>query len=309
MNTSLVALAVFLALASALAALAFLVRDVVLAVAATKETGGRVRLRRLNYLPEDPSSQGPVAGFDRWFVRLVGETGLRWTPTTAALLVMLSGLIAGGAIFVGTDQVVPSSLGAMAAMAAALVFLAVRRARRVGQLQQQLPAALDMLGRSMRAGLSLEDAVELVGSRFAEPLAAEFRFCSKQLAMGLSLQAVMRSLVQRVRLMDVKIFTTTLSVHRQTGGNVARVLERLAAVIRDRLNCRRQLKATTGAGRLSAMLIAAIGPLLFLYLMAFQPQYAEVMLESPLGQTMLVGAVALELIGLVWTARLLKPVY
>ena len=119
----------------------------------------------------------------------------------------------------------------------------------------------------------------------------------------------MRSLVQRVRLVDVRIFTTTLSVHRQTGGNVAQVLERLATVIRDRLNSRRQLKATTGTGRLSAMLIATIGPLLFVYLMIFHPEYSRVMLETTLGQTMLIAAAALELIGVLWTIRLLRPTY
>jgi tight adherence protein B len=166
-----------------------------------------------------------------------------------------------------------------------------------------------MLARSLRAGRSIDEAVQMAGTQLPEPLAKEFRFCGNQLALGLSLPAVMRSLVDRVRLFDVRIFTTTLSVHRQTGGNLARVLERLAAVVRDRLCYRRQLRSITGAGRFSAGLIAVIGPLLFLFMFFFQPEYVGAMIESPLGQTMLIAAFVLEAVGLVWTARLLKPTY
>ena len=127
--------------------------------------------------------------------------------------------------------------------------------------------------------------------------------------MGLGVTAVMRSLVERVSLLDMRIFTAALGVHRETGGNIAKMLERLAAVIRDRLAYRRQLRAVTGAGRLSAMLIGMIGPALFVYLFFFHPEYIRAMLQSSLGQTLLCVSVVLEIVGLVWTMRLLKPLY
>ena len=102
----------------------------------------------------------------------------------------------------------------------------------------------------------------------------EFRRCARHLQMGLSVTAAMRSLVHRLPLMDVRILATTLSVHRQTGGNLALTLERMARVVRDRMVYRQQMRSVTAAGRFSAMMIATVGPLLFLYMFMFQRDYA-----------------------------------
>ena len=104
------------------------------------------------------------------------------------------------------------------AMVIPLAFLIYRQKKHVRKLQDQLPGALEMLSRSVRAGKSLDQAIKLAGDQAPEPLAREFRWCALQLEMGLSMAAVMRLLVERVRLQDVRIFTTTLTVHRQAGG-------------------------------------------------------------------------------------------
>jgi tight adherence protein B len=308
MSASIFGLIVFAALTAGAASVVMVVRDLLFLGRKAAPESVPLRLRRLTRIPET-GPQGPVASFDRWFLQMVRETGTGWSAVEATLVLVLCGTAVGGSLFVLSDRPLAALLGVFGGMGAALTYLAYRRRKRVQQLQNQLPGALDMLARSMRAGRSIDEAVQTVGRQLAEPLAAEFRLCANQMALGLSLPAVMRSLVERVRLFDVRIFTTTLTVHRQTGGNLALVLERLAAVIRDRLNYRRQLRSMTGAGRFSALLIAAIGPLLFFYLFLFQPDYVKAMLESPLGQAMLIAAFVLETIGLIWTARLLKPTY
>lgn len=314
MSISVVVFVVFVALASMFGVVVLAARDLLFSRggAGTAESAphaGPTRLRRLPHPDAQTPPAHPLETFDRWFGRLVKDTGLPWTSTVGTLWLVFCGAIVGAALFVFNEQPLTAIVGVSLGMAAALAYLMVRRARHVRLLQDQLPTALDMLARSMRAGQSLDQAVELVGRQSPDPLAAEFRFCAKQLAMGLSMPAVMRSLVDRVRLFDVRIFTAALSVHRRTGGNIAKVLERLARVIRDRLNYRRQLRAVTGAGRLSAILIGMIGPLLFIYMSLFQPQYLQTMMESPLGQSLLISAVVLEVIGIVWTIRLLRPVY
>jgi tight adherence protein B len=312
-STSIIALILFVAAASTLAAVGFLIRDLSSRrrsdPAGPAANSGPARLRRLPRRSSDPSNGGPLQSFDLWFERLVRETGLEMTPAEAVLLLIFCGTVLGAGMFLWSEQPLTATIGMVLGMGTALTYLIVRRMRHVGLLQEQLPPALDMLARSLRAGQSLDEALELVGQRSPQPLAKEFSFCAHQLAMGLSMPVVMRSLVDRVRLFDVRIFTTTLAVHRQTGGNVAEVLERLASVIRDRLSYRRQLRATTGAGRFSAILIAMIGPLLFVYLFWFHPHYVHAMLDSSLGRTMLMIAVVLEVAGLIWTARLLKPTY
>ncbi len=314
MDISMIGFLVFLTLASALGAVVLAVRDLASRrdgsePAESSAKAGPVRLRRLPRVSDEQRPSGVVAAFDHWFLRLVKDAGLPLTPVEGALLLLFCGVAGGGAVFVWYEHPLAAAVGVCVGMGAAVTYLMIRRAQHIKLLQGQLSPALDMLAHGLRAGQSLDQAVEMVGDRSPEPLAGEFRVCAKQLAMGLSMPAVMRSLVGRVRLFDVRIFTATLSVHRQTGGDVAKVLERLATVIRDRLNYRRQLRAMTGAGRLSAVLIGMIGPALFLYMFFFHPQYVGAMLESSLGQWLLISAVALETVGLLWTARLLKPVY
>jgi len=203
----------------------------------------------------------------------------------------------------------PALVAGFAGASLPLAFLVYRRSQRLNLLQQSLPPALETLARSMRAGHTLESAIQLLGNETAGPLAKEFRSCAHQLQMGLGLPAVMRSLVRRVDLYDVRVLAAALNVHRQAGGNVVDLLDRLAQVVRERLNYRRQVRATTAAGRLSAGLIAIVGPAVFVYFFFFQPEYAGRMLGSSLGQSILIVAVLLEVVGLIWISRLLKPAY
>jgi tight adherence protein B len=215
----------------------------------------------------------------------------------------------GVAMFVWDERLATAVVVALIALPLPLLVLSFQRARRVARLQEQLPPALEILARSIRAGQSLDQAIKLLGQHSPEPLAKEFRWCAQQLEMGLSLPAVMRSLSQRVQIYDMRILATTLVVHRQTGGNIVNVLERLAQVIRERLNYRRQLRATTAAGRMSAGFVALVAPGVFLYFFFFRTEYLRAMLQSSLGVSLLVIAVILEIVGLIWTARLTRPAY
>ncbi|MFP6659255.1 MAG: type II secretion system F family protein, partial [Pirellulales bacterium] len=231
------------------------------------------------------------------------------TPGTAILAMIFLGTLVGAIVLVSSEAPVAATIGVLIGMAVAMVLLMHTRGRRIRQLQEQLPPALEMLARAVRAGESLDQAVQLAGNKSPEPLAVEFRRCANQLAMGLSMECVMKSLVHRVRITDMKIFTTTLTIHRQTGGNLGWTLERLASVIRERLTYRRQMRASTAAGRMSASLIASIGPLLFIYLFFAEPDYVRGLTVSPLGQSMLIMAIFLEVVGLVWIVRMLRTDY
>jgi len=306
MTPSLIALFVFLAVVSAFGALMFASGQQQAAGAGSGAGGRAVRIRRL---PRIPEGGGAIRSFDRWFIRLVRDSGLAWSPVSAALLLVFCGMVGGSLLFLWQDHPLIAMGGIVGGVIIPLVVILYQRRKRTKQLQEQLPGALDMLARAVRAGQSLDQALEVVGSHSPEPLAADFRMCGKQLEMGLSVPAVMRSLVDRVRLYDVRIFTTTLIVHRQTGGNLARMLERLAKVIRDRLSYRRQLKVSTGAGKASALLVGLMGPVVFFFFFFCRPEYLHAMLDTTLGQSMLIVAAVLEIIGLIWTARLMKPAY
>ncbi len=307
MSPTIIAILVFGALCFGLAAMLLVVQD--MSVARQSATGRKFRLNQLPLDRRAPAPRTAIGRFDHWFYRLIIESGVSWTPVAAILSMLFLGTLVGGIVLVVSDAPLAATIGVLIGMAVALVLLMNTRGRRIRRLQEQLPPALEMLARAVRAGESLDQAVQLAGEKSPEPLAVEFRRCANQLAMGLSMECVMKSLVHRVRITDMKIFTTTLTIHRQTGGNLAWTLERLAGVIRERLTYRRQMRASTAAGRMSASLIAAIGPLLFIYLFFAEPDYVRGLTVSPLGQSMLMMAIFLEVVGLVWIVRMLRTDY
>jgi tight adherence protein B len=310
MSLEVVSLIVFVAVVAVVGAIALVVRD----VRAARQVGQAlvaqpVRLQRIKPPKPEGAEEISVAGFDRWFAGLVQDAGLEWSPTITAILMVMWGVLCGVALFTYNERFEVAVVAGLLSIPLPLVFLIVRRARRLAKLQDQMPQALDTLARSIRAGQTLEQAIALVGDHSPDPLAKEFRWCAQQFNMGLGLPAVMRSFVRRLPFYDVRILATTLVVHRQMGGNVVSVLERLAQVIRDRLNSRRQLRATTAAGRASAVFIALVTPGVFLYFLFFRPDYTAEMLGTTLGQSMLMIAALLEIVGLIWMARLLRSTY
>jgi tight adherence protein B len=304
-DISLVILAAFAGLTLVMAAVLLLVKDLVWNPA-SDPNAHRQLIRRMPLARDDIPAHGMTGRIDYSFGRLVTDSGLECTPNTACLLLIFCGLLLAGALFLWNEEPLPAVAGMLAGMSVPLLIWMVWRAKRLRTLQTQLPDALDLLSRAVHAGESLDQAVDLVGQKSAEPLATEFRRISRQLAMGLSLPAAMRALAYRLQMMDVRILSTTLAVHRQTGGNLASTLERMAAVVRERLTYKRQIRATTAAGRFSAMLITAAGPFLFIYMFFFRSDYIGRLLSQPLGQMLLAAAIILEIIGIVWVLTMLR---
>lgn len=305
MDLRIVALLCFAAVAAAATAVLFLVKDLLFGRRLAADTVGDGTVRRL------PAASSFQAGrqIDHSFDQLILDTGLGFSPSAAFWFLLWCGLIIAGPMFLWHDDPLLASVGMIAGMGVGLLYFWFRRSRRLRVIREQLPGVFELMARAMRAGGSLDQAVELVGSKASEPLATEFRRCSKQLEMGLSLPDVMNVLARRVRVMEMRIFTTTVAVHRQTGGNIAVTLERMGAVARDRLNYQRQLKATTGAGRFSTALIAVAGVLLFCYMFFFQPEYISRLLAEPIGQMLLALAAVLEVVGLAWVLHMLRTDY
>lgn len=312
MNLTVLILVCFACLTSVVAVVGLALRDLFFRRSAT--AGGPVdeaaaSLPRLTLARDVVPATGLSSRIDQALERLVLESGVSASSLTVTLFLVLSGLICGGGVLLWTDDLVSSVIGFLVGMGAPLPYLSLRRAGRIRDVQSQLADAMDLMSRATRAGESLDQAIALVGERSPEPLGLEFRRCARHLQMGLSVSAAMRALVHRLPIMDIRILATTLSVHRQAGGNLALTLERMARVVRDRMSYRQQIRSVTAAGRFSAMLIATVGPLLFLYLFTFERDYVGKLLDLPLGNLMLALAVVLEIVGLVWISRLIRTEY
>lgn len=307
MDITTVSIIVFVTLTLAGFAIGMWVRDLFFAGAGG--TGSATMPRRLRRIPNafDAVPATDWSGrIDQGFERMVLESGTAMTSTTFFLILILCAIVFGGGVGFLEDDPLAGVAGALTGLLLPLGYLSLRRLRRMRAIREELPVVLDMLARTTRAGKSVDQALEVCAAELSGPLAVEFRQCSRQLEMGRSFDGVMQSLSARVRIVEMQILTTTLIVQRGSGGNLSETLERMSSVVRDRMMAYRQMMAATGAGRVSTMLVATIGPLAFLFLMLVHRAHLQVMFDESLGRMLLFFALLLEITGFAWVFKLLR---
>lgn len=270
---------------------------------------GRLKPRSLRRVPtvhdEEPATT-LTGKLDQGFEHLVFESGFDVSPVTAFLMLIACGLLAGGAVFAYQDNPMFAVLMGAIGMLFPLGLMMILRSRRMREMREGMPYVVDLLSRAIRAGESVDQAIALVGSETKGMIGREFTRCARQLDMGLSLSTVMQSLSRRIRLTELRMLASTLMVHRQAGGNLPVALDRMAGVVRDRLNAARQMRATTGAGRSSTMLITIISPVAYILCFIYFPDHVRPLLEDPIGRMLLMVAIGLEFIGILWVLSLMK---
>ena len=262
-----------------------------------------------------PNRQGPAPeGIDLSFQRMVERTGLDLQPGVALAGIVLFGTILAAFVFVWRFEEEPwlaipaFFLGA----AVPLAFLLWRQHAWRRNLQHQLPDATFLLGRSLRAGRSVEQAFQLVGDQGVPPIAREFSRMYRQLELGLSLGQVLQITADRLGLVDFNIFASVLTLHRTTGGNLPLLLDRLAVTTRDRNQFEGQYRAATVLGRYSSGFIAAMVSLILIYFFFFQREWALRFFDTTYGYTgvaLFTTAIGLELIGILLLFWLLRYDY
>lgn len=273
--------------------------------------GGEERLRPRNLRRVfNVQDQEPATTFtgklDQGFEHLVIESGAEISTVTAFLLILACGLVGGGGVFLLKENAMLATLAAAAGMLLPILIMMIWRNRRMNAMQENMPYIVDLFSRAVRAGESVDQAVALVGAETKGIVGQEFTRCARQLDLGLALGTVMRSLTRRIRLVELRMLASTLMVHREAGGNLPLALDRMAGVIRDRLNAVRQMRASTGAGRSSTLMIAVVSPLAYLVCFLYFPEHVMPLLTQPLGRFLLLLAFSLEIIGIIWVLALLK---
>lgn len=281
--------------------------------------GARIRQRlddddqppplELTLEPDFSDRPGLMARFEGWFYRLIGQSGMTLSPDAAMLMAVACGLVLCGVLLLWRDDFLAAAVGLVAGIGMVIFYYMYRRGKRRLQMQEQLPELMETLARAVRAGQSLDQAIELVAQTADQPLGPEFRRCSAQLNMGLSINAAMRAMLRRAPLSEIRILASTLIMQRRTGGSLPVMLERLSNVVRDRINYHRQFRAATAAGRVSTTLIGVAGPLVAAYMLIWQREYFDRFFTSMAGQVLLATAVALQVVGLLWIYALLRSDY
>ncbi len=184
-------------------------------------------------------------------------------------------------------------------IAAFLPFWALNfiRKKRLNKFGEQLPAALDLMSQALRAGQSLPSGIQLVGTQVDQPLGPEFNLAFEQQNLGMTLNDSLRAMSDRVPNLDLRFFVTAVVLQRQTGGDLAEVLDKIAGLTRERFKIRGQIQALTGEGRISGVVLLAMPPVLFVVMMKLNYEYVMMLFEEPLGQKMLLGGLILQFIG------------
>ncbi len=215
-------------------------------------------------------------------------------------LVMLCGLLglgAGGAAVLFRVNLALVPLLGLAMASLPILWVLWRRRKRLKQFAVQLPDALDMLGRALRAGQSLSAGFSLVANEMPAPLGKEFGRVFDEQNLGVPLNESLTNLTDRVPNLDLKFFATAVILQRQTGGDLAEILDKISALIRQRFQIWGQIQALTGEGRLSGIVLMALPVVLFLAVYKLNPDYFMVLFTDPLGKKMLAAAIFLQVLG------------
>ena len=191
------------------------------------------------------------------------------------------------------------------AMTASLPFgaLAIERYRRTDKIRSQLPDALDLMSRMLRAGQTISQSLCGVADEFEAPIAEEFGYCYEQQNLGLSTEASMYEMARRTGVLEIRILVVALTIHRQAGGNLSELLDNLAKVIRERYRIQGQIRSLTADGRLQAAILLALPPILLVVLSISNREYVEILFRFP---GILVGMFTFELFGALWLHRIVS---
>jgi tight adherence protein B len=238
--------------------------------------------------------------------RLITQAGLHWTVARLLLASAATGAAGLAVGLLGAQPLVACLV--LAGVAAALPWLYVtwKRRRRLRRLEQQLPEALDLIGRAVRAGHSLPLGIQLLAEEMPDPAAAEFRLVHEQVSFGVSLQQALAGLCERVPLTDYRYFAVAVLIQRQSGGNLTEVLGNLSKLIRERLKLLSRIRVLSSEGRMSAWTLGLLPFVLGALLFYVNPTFMRPLWVDPLGLGMLRVLLFMMLLGIIVLGRITK---
>lgn len=181
-----------------------------------------------------------------------------------------------------------------------------KRNKRMRQMDEQLPDSMDLMTSALRAGLSLPAALQLVAQEGPSPLAEEFGYTFDEQNLGMDIKDAMVNMARRIDSLDIKFFVTAVVVQRETGGNLAEIMDNIAHIIRERFRILGDVRSLTAHGRFSGVILSVL-PIAMGFLIALiAPDYMLGFIRDPVGQVLLLAALFLQLVGFIWIRRVVN---
>lgn len=277
-------------------------------VSAGAGAGSQTLLLKRRVLSELPAVDRVLMQMPRSQIldRLLQQAG---SDMTVAMFLGIVAATAAVGFLVPPILKVPSAFGPLfMAVFAAIPWLVlmVKRQRRLHNFERQLPEALDLISRSMRAGHSFPSGLEMVANEGREPISTEFKKTSDEINFGISVQEALHNLGRRIPSTDLSYFVVAVLIQRETGGNLTELLDGLSALMRKRFQLFEKVKALSAEGRLSGWILGILPFVMAGLMKVINPDFLAQLTEDPLGIKLMIGALVFEAVGALWMWRIVK---
>jgi tight adherence protein B len=231
------------------------------------------------------------------------QANLKIRAGNILVLCVVSALVLAGVGFLAAGSLPPNQALLFAAVGLVLggflpySYASYRRTKRFQKFEELFPEAIDTLARAVRAGHAFTTALELIANELSEPIASEFRKLFEEQKFGLPVRDALMNLAERVPLVDVKFFVTAVMLQRETGGNLAEILDNLSYVIRERFKIMRQVRVYTAQGRLTMLLLMGLPPVIVITMLMTSPAFIRPLFADPIGHFLVVAGIVLQTMG------------
>ena len=228
---------------------------------------------------------------------LLYQANLRTTPGALLLVSLVCWAVPAYILFFQTGALFFSMIVGLAPGLTPLAYVYWKRAKRFDKFEENLPAALDLMVSGLRSGQGLVAVLGLVGREMPDPVGPEYRICFDEQNYGLELRTALENLCRRVPIQDNRIVMTAIVIQKETGGNLAEVLEKCATVIRERFRLKREIRTKTAQGRLTGWVLSAMPVLLALGMYIMRPDVMSLLWTRPIGLKMMYTAIVMIILG------------
>jgi tight adherence protein B len=238
--------------------------------------------------------------------KMLDQADLHITPSRLIMFSGMAGILAAMAVSVLTFSLL--LMFVCGVVAAALPFIHVwwKRKKRFDAFLEHLPDALDLMSRALSAGHAFSEALHMISVEMPEPIASEFRKTYEEQNLGLSLKLALENLTQRIPLLDLRMCVTAVLIQRETGGNLAEILEKVAYTIRERFRILGDLKTLTTSSRMSAWLLCGLPIGVAFVITAMNPEYMSVLWKDPRGHYLIAAAMIMQVTGMLIVRKILR---
>ena len=259
-----------------------------------------IALLRDEMLSEIPAFDNLLRRSDRVSAlqKLLSQADLKIRAGNFLLLCLVCGVVVAMIVYSASNKtLIFAWVGFLLGCFLPYAFANYQRTKRFNEFEELFPEAIDTLARAVRAGHAFTTALEMISDEVSEPVATEFRKLFEEQKFGLPVREALTNLVDRVPLVDVKFFVTAVMLQRETGGNLAEILDNLSYVIRERFKILRQVRVYTAQGRLTMLLLMGMPPIIIAGMMFMNPTFIRPLFTDPIGHAMLVIGICLQTVG------------